>query len=253
MRPRTPRSRIGTTRLPRRSCGTARIGWRSCRRLSSWTPKLRRGNGSKINGGRPGRPRPAGRAARRGVRPPKRGGAWNGKTNLTDPDSRIMHTRDGFRQAFNAQAVATSDQMIVAAEVVPDNFDFDAFHRCWTLPAPTWTRPGGRSDPCGRGRCRLLQQKNRTRPAEGNNPILLVAVPHLGGKKPAEGQVRKTYPGRGDDPSRGRMTKRLANPAGSRLYAPQNHHRAGVWSDETARRAADAGIAAGTRSTLSGR
>jgi hypothetical protein len=83
-------------------------------------------------------------------------------------------------------------------------------------------------------------KKNRTRPAEGNNPILLVAVPRLGGKKPAEGQVRKTYPGRGDDPSRGRMTKRLANPAGSRLYAPQNHHRAGVWSDETARRAAGA-------------
>ena len=63
-------------------------------------------------------------------------------------------------------------------------------------------------------------KQNRTRPAaEGNNPILLVAVPRLGGKKPAEAQVRKIYPGRGNDPSRARMTKRLTNPAGSRLYA----------------------------------
>ena len=48
--------------------------------------------------------------------------------NFTDPDSRIMHTRDGFRQAFNGQAVVTSDQVILAAEVVPENTDLDAFH-----------------------------------------------------------------------------------------------------------------------------
>src|SRR5688572_28506187 len=63
-----------------------------------------------------------------GVKPPKRGGSRNSKTNLTDSDSRIMHTRDGFREGFNGQAVVTSDQVIVAAEVVPDNTDFQAFH-----------------------------------------------------------------------------------------------------------------------------
>jgi len=154
-----------------------------------------------------------------GVRPPKQG-ARNGKTNLTDPDSRIMHTRDGFRQAFNGQAVVTSDQIIVAAEVVPDNFDFDAFH-------PMLDAARGNLDAAGVADpiravvadAGYSNKKNRTRPAEGTNPILLVAVPRLGGKKPAEGQGRKIYPGRGDDPSRARMTNRLANPAGSRLYA----------------------------------
>ena len=156
-----------------------------------------------------------------GVRPPKRGGPRNGKTNLTDPDSRIMHTRDGFRQAFNGQAVVTSDQVIVAAEVVPDNFDFDAFHPMLDA-ARTNLDAAGVADPIRAvvADAGYSNKKNRTRPAvQGDNPILLVAVPRLGGKKPAEGQVRKTYPGRGDDLSRGRMTKRLANPAGSRLYA----------------------------------
>ena len=156
-----------------------------------------------------------------GVRPPKRGGPRNGKTNLTDPDSRIMHTRDGFRQAFNGQAVVTSDQIIVAAEVVPDNFDFDAFHPMLDA-ARTNLDAAGVADPIRAvvADAGYSNKKNRTRPAvQGDNPILLVAVPRLGGKKPAEGQVRKTYPGRGDDLSRGRMTKRLANPAGSRLYA----------------------------------
>ena len=156
-----------------------------------------------------------------GVGPPKRGGPRNGKTNLTDPDSRIMHTRDGFRQAFNGQAVVTSDQVIVAAEVVPDNFDFDAFHPMLDA-ARANLDAAGVADPIRAvvADAGYSNKKNRTRPAvQGDNPILLVAVPRLGGKKPAEGQVRKTYPGRGDDLSRGRMTKRLANPAGSRLYA----------------------------------
>jgi transposase len=77
-----------------------------------------------------------------GVKPPKRGGSRNGKTNLTDPDSRIMHTRDGFRQGFNGQAVVTSDQVIVAAEVVPDNTDFQAFHPLLEAARGNLERPG---------------------------------------------------------------------------------------------------------------
>jgi transposase len=155
-----------------------------------------------------------------GVKPPKRGGSRNGRINLTDPDSRIMHTRDGFRQGFNGQAVVTSDQVIVAAEVVPDNTDFDAFH-------PMLEAARGNLDAAGVADpiravvadAGYSNKQNRIRPAaEGNNPILLVAAPRLGGKKPVEGQVRKIWPGRGNDLSRARMIKRLANPAGSQLY-----------------------------------
>jgi transposase len=50
--------------------------------------------------------------------------------NITDPDSRLMNTKDGFVQGYNAQAVATTDQFVVAAEVYAD--------RC---PARRSTRP----------------------------------------------------------------------------------------------------------------
>jgi transposase len=155
-----------------------------------------------------------------GVKPPKRGGSRNGKTNLTDSDSRIMHTRDGFRQGFNGQAVVTSDQVIVAAEVVPDNTDFQAFHPMLEA-ARSNLDAAGVADPIRAvvADAGYSNKQNRTRSAaEGNNPILLVAAPRLGGKNPADGQVRKIWPGRGNDPSRARMIKRLANPAGSRLY-----------------------------------
>lgn len=155
-----------------------------------------------------------------GVRPPQRG-ARNGKINLTDPDSRIMHTRDGFKQAFNGQAVVTSDQVIVAAEVAPENTDFDAFHPMLDA-ARANLDAAGVSDPMRAvvADAGYSNKQNRTqdRPA-GSNPILLMAVPRLGGKKPAEGQPRKIWPGRGNDPSRARMIKRLDTPAGSRLYA----------------------------------
>ncbi len=41
--------------------------------------------------------------------------------NVTDPESRLMKTRNGFIQGYNAQAAATEDQFVVAAEVTnPD-------------------------------------------------------------------------------------------------------------------------------------
>lgn len=43
--------------------------------------------------------------------------------NITDPESRLMNTKDGFVQGFNAQAVATTDQFVIAAEVSNQAFD----------------------------------------------------------------------------------------------------------------------------------
>jgi transposase len=37
--------------------------------------------------------------------------------NVTDPDSRFLHTRNGSMQGYNAQAVTTCEQVIVAAEL----------------------------------------------------------------------------------------------------------------------------------------
>jgi transposase len=45
------------------------------------------------------------------------------KANATDPESRIMKTRSGTVQGYNAQVVVTEDQFIVAAELTQDAND----------------------------------------------------------------------------------------------------------------------------------
>jgi hypothetical protein len=45
------------------------------------------------------------------------------KANVTNPESRIMKTRKGFIQAYNAQVVSSQDQVILAADVTQDEND----------------------------------------------------------------------------------------------------------------------------------
>ncbi len=47
-----------------------------------------------------------------------------GKINLTDPDSRNVKTPRGYMQGYNAQAVTTAEQIVIAAEVTVDSPDF---------------------------------------------------------------------------------------------------------------------------------
>lgn len=49
--------------------------------------------------------------------------AEEAKANVTDPESRIMKTRKGYVQGYNAQAVTTKEQIIVAAEVTQEAND----------------------------------------------------------------------------------------------------------------------------------
>lgn len=50
------------------------------------------------------------------------------KANPTDPDSRIMKTRSGYVQGYNSQAVVTTDQIIIAAEVTNQENDINQLH-----------------------------------------------------------------------------------------------------------------------------
>jgi len=49
--------------------------------------------------------------------------AVEGKANTTDPDSRIMKTRQGYIQGYNVQAVVSQDQIIVAVGVTHEAND----------------------------------------------------------------------------------------------------------------------------------
>ncbi len=45
------------------------------------------------------------------------------KANITDPDSRIMKARQGYVQGYNAQAVVSQDQVVVATGVTQEEND----------------------------------------------------------------------------------------------------------------------------------
>lgn len=60
--------------------------------------------------------------------PEDKAGYTPSKVNISDPESKIMSTANGFVQGYNAQAVATDDQVIVAAEVTDEHNDVHQLH-----------------------------------------------------------------------------------------------------------------------------
>jgi hypothetical protein len=50
------------------------------------------------------------------------------KANITDPESRIMKTQAGYVQGYNAQAVVTNEQIIVAADLTQEENDVNQLH-----------------------------------------------------------------------------------------------------------------------------
>ena len=58
-------------------------------------------------------------------KPPNYGVPPDAKVNLTDPESRIMKTRKGHLQGYNAQFVTDIHQFILAAELTNDQNDID--------------------------------------------------------------------------------------------------------------------------------
>jgi transposase len=61
-------------------------------------------------------------------KPPEEAENKDAKANVTDPDSRIMKTRKGYVQGFNAQAAVTADQVIVAEDVTQQANDRQQLH-----------------------------------------------------------------------------------------------------------------------------
>jgi transposase len=62
--------------------------------------------------------------------------------NVTDPDSRLMHTRKGRFQGYNAQAVTTCGQLVVAAELTQQTNDLLQLHPMLEAIATTLTAAG---------------------------------------------------------------------------------------------------------------
>jgi hypothetical protein len=88
--------------------------------------------------------RAKGKQPRSHIKPRRRDEAPNPKAtaNVTDPDSRFMHTRRGSTQGYNAQAVTTLGQVIVAAELTQQANDLQQLAPMLAATAATLAAAG---------------------------------------------------------------------------------------------------------------
>jgi transposase len=141
------------------------------------------------------------------------------KADVTDPDSRIMKTRRGYLQGYNAQAVATADQIIVAADVTADENDVDQLHPMLAAAANELKAAGieetVKAALVDAGYC---SEENLER-ADPEGPELFVATRKDWKQRE---QLRQAPPPRGRIPGhlsrRERMDRKLLTKRGRRLY-----------------------------------
>jgi transposase len=102
-------------------------GWPGCARpRPCWRPRRPPASSGMRSGSPPARRPQRPRAGHRGGSSPgARDEAPNPKAtaNVTDPDGRFLRTRKGSVQGYNAQAVTTEQQLVVAAELTQDAND----------------------------------------------------------------------------------------------------------------------------------
>jgi hypothetical protein len=136
--------------------------------------------------------------------------------NVTDPDSRLVLTRNGWVQGYNAQAVTTGEQVIVAAELTQQTSDLQQLRPMLAATTATLTaagipqRPGTLLADCG-----YWSIANLTELPDA--PQLLIPPARHGrhGKPRKDGKPSASK----SDGLRAAMTARLATADGKALYA----------------------------------
>lgn len=142
------------------------------------------------------------------------------KANTTDPASRIMKTRQGHVQGYNAQAIVTADQCIVSAEITQEENDVHQLEPMLTALEATLDAAG-------------IEERPRTLAAdagywhdqldvaklERSGPELFIATAsrlHEAQALQAEGPPQGRIPD--DIAPKQRMTRKLRTKAGQAIY-----------------------------------
>jgi len=162
------------------------------------------------------------------------------KANITDPDSRILKTRQGFVQGYNAQAVVSEDQLIVAAAVTQDANDVGQLHPM-LQQAQANLRAAGVDEPIRAvvADAGYWSEANvKQAPAEG--PELFLATSKEWKHRQA---VKDAPPPRGRIPKglslRERMERKLRTRRGQAIYAKRSQTVEPVFGQIKAVRGAD--------------
>jgi transposase len=136
--------------------------------------------------------------------------------NATDPDSRLVHTRKGSLQGYNAQAVTTMDQVIVAAELTQQANDLQQLDPMLAATTATLAaagiaeRPGTLLADCGYWTIANLTQ------LPGALELLIPPARHgRQGKRRKDGKPSESR----SDGLRAAMTAKLQSEQGKARYA----------------------------------
>jgi len=146
-------------------------------------------------------------------------GKAEGKANTTDPSSEIMKTRQGYVQGYNAQAVVTEEQYVVAAELTTDANDQKQLHPMLDKAAANLNAVGVEQKiGVGLADAGYCSEKNLTGGSE-DGPELLVNTTKDWKRRKA---LREESPPRGRIPkgltATQRMERKLRTKRGAALY-----------------------------------
>jgi transposase len=137
------------------------------------------------------------------------------RANITDADSRVMNTKHRFLQGYNAQAVATEEQVIVAAEITDDTTDVAQLHPMIAAAEET-LRAAGVTGPIKTllADAGYISEENLTAEC---GPELIIATKnrrrqHADGAATPRGRIPAGAT------ARQRMERKLATKRGQRLY-----------------------------------
>ena len=156
------------------------------------------------------------------------------KANVTDPDSRVMKTRQGYVQGYNVQAVVSEDQIIVAVGVTQEAND-----------VPTPAHAGAdESEPGSSGDCRTSWGRSgrrgvleRGQPAglQSAGPAGAIGGHHQGleaTKGSAGTRLSKRTYCQGPEPARADGAQAAHETWAGPLQKARGAGGAGVWPDE---------------------
>jgi transposase len=141
------------------------------------------------------------------------------KANPTDPSSEIMKARQGYVQGYNAQAVVTEDQYVVAAELTTEANDQKQLHPMLEKAAANLDAVGVKQEiGVGLADAGYCSEKNLTG-GSSDGPELLVNTTKDWKRRKA---LREQPPPRGRIPkgwtATQRMERRLRTKRGAALY-----------------------------------
>lgn len=154
-------------------------------------------------------------------RKPKAPDTTEAKANVSDPESRIMKTKEGFVQGYNAQAVANEDQVVVAAEVTDEHNDLGQLHPMIEATKRSLDDAGITERPTAMLADAGYASEDNLARLDDEDPDCFIATRNM--NKNPEPRNGKRGPLRADATLVDRMDRKVSTDSGRAIYKKRQH------------------------------